>query len=352
MNGAWRAPTVVWSATAIVALCHYTGWWTFALRGKWNSRYSGRMSSSPLRIQLEPLITDSAPLVLAMQCWPEAERAAQLESLRLLTLSNNGGFLLMSASQGGNLVGSILAQQIAGKAATLWPPQLASGETNAAIAGQLLAHVEQELIARDTHLCQALLSKGQEQAAAALAEAGYQHPADLLYMTCESNHFPAAPPDFSEFRLRSFQPGKWAELAQLIDETYISTQDCPSLNGLRSTLDVVLGYQHVGEFRPDRWLILELSSPHSAPQAAGCLLLARHSPHQTMELIYVGVTPAFRQQGLGRKLTQQAQWLAAHDKCERLVLAVDAANGPAVAMYSAAGFWAWEERAIWVKRLA
>jgi ribosomal protein S18 acetylase RimI-like enzyme len=64
------------------------------------------------------------------------------------------------------------------------------------------------------------------------------------------------------------------------------------------------------------------------------------------------VTPAFRQQGLGRKLTQQAQWLAAQDQCERLVLAVDAANEPAIAMYAAAGFWAWEERAIWVKSLA
>lgn len=310
------------------------------------------MSSSPLRIQLEPLAADSSTLALAMQCWPESERAAQLESLRLLTLSNNGGFLLMSAERGEKLVGAILAQQIAGKAATLWPPQLASGESEPAIAEQLLARVEQELAAQDTHLCQALLSKGQAQASAALADAGYQHPADLLYMTCEPNHFPAAAPDFSEFRLRSFQPGKEAKLAQLIDETYISTQDCPSLNGLRSTLDVVLGYQHVGEFRPNRWLILEHLSPQSTPRAAGCLLLARHSPHHTMELIYVGVTPAFRQQGLGRMLTQQAQWLAAQDQCQRLVLAVDAANGPAIAMYSAAGFWAWEERAIWVKRLA
>lgn len=309
------------------------------------------MSSLPLHIELEPLAIDSSTLALAMQCWPEAERAAQLESLRLLTLSNNGGFLLMSASQGEKLVGAILAQQIAGKAATLWPPQLASGESDPAIAGQLLAHIEQELTGGDTHLCQALLPKGQEQAAATLTEAGYQHPADLLYMTCEPNHFPAAAPDFFGFFLRAFQPGKEAELAQIIDETYISTQDCPSLNGLRSTLDVVFGYQQVGEFRPDRWLILENFSPHSPPRAAGCLLLARHSPHRTMELIYVGVTPAFRQQGLGRKLTQHAQWLAAQDQCERLVLAVDAANGPAIAMYSAAGFWAWEERAIWVKDL-
>ncbi|MCE9527311.1 MAG: GNAT family N-acetyltransferase [Planctomycetales bacterium] len=310
------------------------------------------MSFHALRIDLEPLTIGSRALALAMQCWPEAERAAQLESLRLLTLTDGSGFLLLSAWRAENLVGSILAQQIAGKAATLWPPQLADGEADSSIAGQLLSAVEQELIAGGIHLCQALLSKGQDHAFAALAAAGYQHPADLLYMTCESQQFPKLPPEFPGFLLRPFQPGNEAELAQLIDETYISTQDCPSLNGLRSTLDVVYGYQHVGEFRPDRWLILESSTTDSAPRPSGCLLLSRHFPHRTMELIYVGVTPTFRQQGLGRKLTQHAQWLSAQDECERLVLAVDAANGPAIAMYSAAGFWAWEERAIWVKDLS
>ena len=307
------------------------------------------MSFQALQLRQEPLTSGSPALALAMQCWPEGERASQLESLRLLTLAYDSGFLLLSASRHEKLVGAILAQQIAGKAATLWPPQLDEGESDSTIAGQLLAAVEQKLTTGGTHLCQALLSKGQDSAA--LAAAGYQHPADLLYMTCEAQHFPAVPPKFPGFLLRPFQPGKEAELAQLIDETYISTQDCPSLNGMRSTLDVVNGYQQVGEFRPDRWLILESTAEHSASKPAGCLLLARHSPHRTMELIYVGVTPAFRQQGIGAKLTQQAQWLTRKDECERLVLAVDAANEPAIAMYSAAGFWAWEERAIWVKDL-
>ena len=306
----------------------------------------------PLKIKLEPLTPGSAPLALAMQCWPEAERAAQLESLRLLTLADNASFLLLSGWRGGELVAALLAQQLPGKAATLWPAQLENGEKDLSVAQQLLAEAERLLAAGGAHLCQALLPQGQEQASAQLAAAGYLNPANLLYMTCEPQQFPATAPAFPGFLLRSFQPGKEAELAALIDETYIGTQDCPSLNGLRETLDVVAGYQHVGEFQPERWIILESTSPDSFRKHAGCLLLARHAPHHTMELIYVGVTPAFRQQGLGRKLTQQAQWLAAHEQCERLVLAVDAANEPAIAMYSAAGFWAWEERAIWVKRLA
>jgi GNAT superfamily N-acetyltransferase len=309
------------------------------------------MSSQALHIRQESLTPGSSSLALAMQCWPEAERAAQLESLRLLTLQDVGGFLLLSASCDERLVGAILAQQIAGRAATLWPPQLVDDASDQAIGGQLLDAVERKLAAGGTHLCQALLFKGQDRASAMLAAAGYQHPADMLYMTCEPSHFPVDPPEFPGFLLRPFQPGQEPELAQLIDETYINTQDCPSLNGLRSTLDVVHGYQHVGEFRPDRWLILEGTAENSAPRPAGCLLLARHTPHHTMELIYVGITPTFRQNGLGRKLTQQALWLTKKDQCDRLVLAVDAANGPAIAMYSAAGFWAWEERAVWVKDL-
>ena len=86
----------------------------------------------PLRIKLEPLTPGSPPLALAMQCWPEAERAAQLESLRLLTLADSGGFLLLSGWRGGNLVGALLAQQLPGKAATLWPAQLEDGETDTA----------------------------------------------------------------------------------------------------------------------------------------------------------------------------------------------------------------------------
>lgn len=307
---------------------------------------------APLRIQREPLTPGSRELEMAMHCWQEAERAAQLQSLRLLTLADSGGFLLLSARRDGNLVGTLLAQQLPGKAATLWPAQLADGESDVDIAKQLVAGAERQLVAGGAHLCQTLLSKDQDDASAQLIAAGYHHPADLLYMTCERQHFPKIAPSFDDFHLRPFQPTKAAELAALMDETYIGTQDCPSLNGLRNTLDVVTGYQHVGEFQPDRWLILESTRQDSMRQSAGCLLLARHAAHQTMELIYVGVTPTFRQQGLGRKLTQQAQWLAAQDQCERLVLAVDAANEPAIAMYSAAGFWAWEKRAIWVKQLA
>jgi len=309
------------------------------------------MDSGQLEIRSEPLKPDSRALHLAMQCWPEAERAAQLESLRLLTLTSGGGFLLLAARREWNLVGAVLAQLLPGKAATLWPAQVARDETDGAVVPALVDAAERQLAEGGAELCQALLSKDQTAAATQLAAASYQHPADLLYMTCEREHFPSEPPEFASFHLRPFQPGKEAELARLLDETYVGTLDCPAVNGLRSSLDVITGYQHVGQFSPSRWLILESTAKETFRETAGCLLLARHAPHDTMEIVYVGVTPRFRRRGLGQKLTSHALWFAGQERASRLVLSVDAANEPAIAMYAAAGFWAWEERAIWVKKL-
>ena len=319
-----------------------------ALRDLENPGIVSRMSPPPLQIAREPLapFSLSLPLALALQCWPEAERAMQLEALRQADAKGSSDFLLLAARRGDDLAGAILAQQLPGKTATLFSPQLVLGEADPSIPLQLLANAESSLAAAGVHLCQCLLAKGLP--AAPLAAAGYQHSADLLYMTCEPDHFPAGPPAIPGFKLAPFKDGEEAALAIVIDETYVGTQDCPALNGLRDSLDVVEGYKHVGEFRADLWLTLE-SETNSA---AGCLILAKHPPSSTLELIYVGVTPAFRQRGLGAKLTRHAQWLAGQSNCERLVLAVDAANEPAIAMYAGAGFWAWEERAIWVKSLA
>lgn len=312
-------------------------------------------SHSSLQISREPLMPLSLPLALALQCWPEAERAAQLEAIRSAAASEKGDFVLLAARRGSDLAGAMLAQQLPGKTATVFSPQLVAGETEPGVASQLLSYAVNSLTAAGVQLCQSILSKDQAPLAASLSAAGFQHSANLLYMTCEPRQFPAEPPSFPGFKLTPFQPGDEAALAQLNDQTYVGTRDCPALNGLRDTLDVVEGYKHVGEFQPDLWLILECQTGSStesrSARSAGCLLLAKHPPQPTMELVYVGVVPIFRNKGLGVKLTRHAQWLAGQAQCERLVLAVDAENEPAIATYAATGFWAWEERAIWVKSM-
>src|SRR4051794_24181195 len=115
----------------------------------------------PLRITLEPPKTGSRVLALAMQHWPDAERTAQLESLAALTEYGGGGFLVWAAWSNFDLVGAMLAQQLPGKAATIWPAQLRA-DADAEIATQLLSEAERHLAAAGVTFCQALLSSGQQ----------------------------------------------------------------------------------------------------------------------------------------------------------------------------------------------
>jgi ribosomal protein S18 acetylase RimI-like enzyme len=308
---------------------------------------SYEVMSAPFRMTREPLERDSPAFRLALKAWPEAERTAQEEAILAMVPARQNDTLLLAARRGDELLAVVLGQRLAGNAGVIWPPQQSNVPGAGPVAAEALSALEQLLLESGTHLCQALLAKDDAAGPARLHAAGYLHAANLLYLTCEAKHFPASAPQFPGLVLRHLQPGEEEQLAGLIDETYVGTRDCPVLNGMRSTLDVLEGYKGVGRFRPEQWLILARTSDG---ENAGCLILAEH-PQQTMELIYVGITPGFRRRRLGELLTRHAQFVSRQAACERLVLAVDAANEPAIAMYTAAGFWVWDERACWVKSL-
>jgi ribosomal protein S18 acetylase RimI-like enzyme len=94
------------------------------------------------------------------------------------------------------------------------------------------------------------------------------------------------------------------------------------------------------------WLIAQLCN-----EDIGCLLLADHAPEPIWELVYMGIVHEARGRSLGLEMTRYAQWLARRENVERLVLAVDAGNEPAVAMYAAAGFTCWDRRSVFMRLL-
>jgi RimJ/RimL family protein N-acetyltransferase len=81
----------------------------------------------------------------------------------------------------------------------------------------------------------------------------------------------------------------------------------------------------------------------------GCVLVAEHTP-QLWELVYLGIEPAMRGQGLGLEATRAVQHIALKHGVERLVLAVDSANNPAIDLYAKAGFLAWDRQSVFVWR--
>ena len=134
-----------------------------------------------------------------------------------------------------------------------------------------------------------------------------------------------------------------ARFAQLVDATYQDTLDCPAVNGVRSVEDVLQGYQATGHFDPQRWFIVR----HQG-EDVGCLILTDYPELATWELIYVGLVPAARGRGWGLSVVRHALWLCGQASRNRLILAVDAANEPALRIYAAAGFQSWDQKSVYV----
>jgi RimJ/RimL family protein N-acetyltransferase len=107
---------------------------------------------------------------------------------------------------------------------------------------------------------------------------------------------------------------------------------------------VLTGYQATGRFDPGHWRIVR-----SDGRDVGCLLLADHPAADQWELVYMGLVPAARGHGLGAEMIRFSQYLTGQAGRGRLVLAVDADNAPALALYASAGFLRWDRRSAFLR---
>jgi GNAT superfamily N-acetyltransferase len=140
-------------------------------------------------------------------------------------------------------------------------------------------------------------------------------------------------------------------LKRALTESYIDTQDCPELCGLRSVDDVLASHRAVGRYDPSLWWIVRLDG-----RAEGCLLFNVCPEHESVELVYLGLSPALRGKGLGSILLNMGlrRVLGAARPEESggqpgepsrcvvgpggVTCAVDTRNAPAMRLYRAAGF--------------
>ena len=302
------------------------------------------VDSPPLRIQVVSPAKASAALALAVRAWPAAEQAAQLQSLRAALVADGERHVFLSASREGRVIGAVLAHLAAGRTAGVYAPQLESGEDEG-LARTLLLALDQELVRRGVHLAQSLLATDANVAASRLHAGGYRHLAQLLYLVSTSDQFPDHPPPLP-FALERIEPHLSLRLQALLEATYVGTLDCPAVDGLRDPADVLDSYCDSATCGNPAWYIA-----HHAGRDVGCLLLGDHPQDDQLEIVYLGLTSEVRGQGWGIELARHAQWLARNDERQRLVLAVDANNDPAIAMYATCGFWVSDQRSAFVKSL-
>lgn len=250
---------------------------------------------------------------------------------------------LFVARSGKTVCGAAWGQRQSGNIAIFWPPQFVAG-ANQLDATRLAEAVVRDLDQTSIQLAEAILATPSVDTIGVLRTVGFRHLADLWYMTCESRRFPTAAPESEGLEFEPYRPAQRSRLMKLITRTYEDTLDCTALDGVRDIEQVVNGYQATGVFRSELWMFVR-----SGGEDVGVLLLTEHPQARHWELMYLGLVKEARGRGRGRQIARYAQWLAQREKIERIVVAVDASNRPAVAVYQQTGFEMWDMRAVYVR---
>jgi mycothiol synthase len=209
---------------------------------------------------------------------------------------------------------------------TLSPPR---GRNGAARCEAVLAATCEGLAEWPVDLAQALLAPRDEDMLQIYMRAGFTHLADLHTMTRSMRGVSRAEPMPAGVTLRGAVD---EELPAILDETYIGTQDCPALQGLRRTPDIIVGHRAGGRVVPDLWQTILLDDV-----PVGCILMTC-GDDMTADLAYVGLSPPARGKGIAHAVIAQMLLRLAAQGVRVLRLAVDATNTPAHTVYRRLGF--------------
>jgi ribosomal protein S18 acetylase RimI-like enzyme len=254
---------------------------------------------------------------------------------------------LWVARRRGQLLGALLTQPLAGRAAAVWAPEVDTAWGRAALASALIRAALDDLKARGFRIAQALVDGSAPRSSAVdLTRGGLPKVTALTYMHRDTARpigmafpRPQAPPSFE---WRPFCSETEAEFRAVLQATYAGSLDMPELEGIRSLDDVLASHKAAGRFDPSRWRVGALPGE---PEAAAILLLSEVPDRPAWEVAYLGLTPPARGRGLGRSALAYALDLA-RPSVPRLELAVDDRNHPARHLYDVAGFTPFDRRMV------
>lgn len=263
----------------------------------------------------------------------------------LLIAASDPAALVNDEIDPGLIAGVAWVQKLPGETACLWiPPN--RGDIGNAIMGAAADFVDGQQIP----LTQLVVSGDDGYSDAACSVAGFPKFATLQYLyvdladdsrRIDSQGQSQAPSPLTFTAYSEREPGR---LERVVEQTYVGTLDCPGLDGVRPLAEVLQGYRAQGTYRPEHWYLAQAQG-----QDVGVLILAEHPGLGNWELVYMGITADARGRGFGARIVEFAIDVAARHHAERLVLAVDAANEPALRVYHQLGFITWAERLVYAR---
>ena len=204
-----------------------------------------------------------------------------------------GGLIDLSglwvAHRRGRLIGTLLTQALAGRAAAVWAPEVVEGWGRSGTAKRLLSSALDHLRAEGLQIAQALLDETAPlRAATDLSRGGLPRITTLDYLERDTSAPIEGPIPRVEFAWRPFAPETEAEFRDVLQATYAGSLDMPELEGVRSLDDVIAGHRAAGRFDPARWLV---GQTPGEPDASAVVLLSEIPDRDAWEVAYLGLTP-------------------------------------------------------------
>ncbi|MBH05268.1 MAG: hypothetical protein CMJ20_03000 [Phycisphaeraceae bacterium] len=201
-------------------------------------------------------------------------------------------------------------------------------QTHVKIYTSLIQRACESLNPQNVCLAQALIEPGQNVESGGLQGAGFEEIAELIYMQRAVYAKEVALELNNTFTISTWLERHKQRFAQAILASYHDTLDCPGLVGLRQINDIIAGHMATGMFDPNLWFTV-----YHGHDPVAVMLLNLVPQNRTIELVYLGVSPAWRGQRIGRKLLHHGLGMASKYAATHMVLAVDRANGPALRLY-------------------
>ncbi|WP_218934200.1 GNAT family N-acetyltransferase [Rosistilla ulvae] len=179
---------------------------------------------------------------------------------------------------------------------------------------------------------------------AELMAVGFQHLADLQYLSVEASALNAqVSPELTFVDATELSE---EQIVELVEQTYIDTRDCPSMNQYRIASETLASYRAMPQHDPTAWRIAQ----HKG-EAIGCVLTLPFVDSNALELTYMGVVPSARGNRWGASLVSEAGRIAQQRGLQTVNLGVDQKNDPAQQIYERFGFTSFFGESVWGRRI-
>lgn len=287
-------------------------------------------------------------LRLLFSRFPAEEQTARLEeTLRSVERGSLNIDLLLLAEEGDLPIGAALMMPQADGVVLVWPPVISCQAPDVeAVEQGLMQRLCQEIDRIESKFAQCLLAPDDAVETALLVQHGFEHSTDMYFLarTLSSADLDLKVID-DDLDHQIFCERDSEQFAFVIERTYVGSLDCEFLNDIRTGGDALMSHRLSGCFDPAGWRLYRRSG-----EVVGLLLMNEHPEQDAIELVYFGIVPEFRGQGLGRKVLFDGVQAAALTGRSVIFLAADRRNTYANALYSELGFTELARRRVMLRR--